>query len=466
MAEIAQSTPDTWLYPPTVTAPPAPLPLFKFLYRFISNPLLSLPQPVYEEPIVVHWTTPKTCLAWICAPALTEEILLDKQGTFIKNDFEERILGPVLGDGILVAEGQHWRWQRRTMAPLFRHSDIRDYVPTMSAAAEETAEQWRSQGANKQIRAVDQDMIDLTFAIIARTMLAGGEPAETEIIKRAGADYLRNISWEMAFTLLKLPRWLPHPAKPLMRRSAKQLLSAVKDIVARRRAQPDLGDDLMARLLAARDPETNEPMSDQQVVYNLLTLLEAGHETTARALTWTLYLLARSPSWQDRVRDEVRNVAGDAAITAEHMDELHVTERVLKEGMRLYPPAAVIARTPSKPTRVGNHNFKPGDQLVIPIYCVHRHSLLWDDPNRFDPDRFLPEAEAKRPRTQFMPFGGGPRLCIGMSFAMAEAKVILATLVRAARFEWDGEYVPEPISRVTLRPRHGMPLRVLSFSKT
>jgi cytochrome P450 len=268
---------------------------------------------------------------------------------------------------------------------------------------------------------------------------------------------------------LQVPEWMPHPATWTMRRAAGELRGAVSAIVARRRAKPDAAPDLLGRLLAARHPDTNEPMSDALVVSNLLTLLEAGHETTAKALTWALYLLARSPHWQARVYEEVISVAsgpGDGPLTPPQIAHLNVTVRVIKEAMRLYPPAPVLARLTSEPlllvgTDGVRYRLPKGSQLIIPIYAIHRHTKLWFDPNRFDPDRFLPASEAGRPRTQYMPFGGGARICIGAQFAMTEATVLLATFIRSARFEWDGHHCPEPVSRVTLRPAGGMPLHVV-----
>ena len=170
---------------------------------------------------------------------------------------------------------------------------------------------------------------------------------------------------------------------------------------------------------------------------------------------------ARAPEWQDRVRAEVTAVAGSGPIEAQHIARLAVTERVIKESMRLYPPVPVIVRMPVADTTLGDVAVRAGAQVVIPIYAIHRHRQLWSDPDRFDPDRFLPEAEKAMPRMQYMPFGAGPRICIGMSFALVEAVALLATFVRAARFDWDGRHLPEPVSRVTLRPKGGMPLMVM-----
>jgi cytochrome P450 len=193
---------------------------------------------------------------------------------------------------------------------------------------------------------------------------------------------------------------------------------------------------------------------------NLATFLFAGHETTAKALTWTLYVLARAPEWQTRVREELDAVIGSGPVDAATIAKLPVTSRVLKEVMRLYPPAPVMTRVSADNVEIGGIFLPKPTLIVIPIFAIHRHRSLWQDPDRFDPDRFLPENEARYPRTQFMPFGYGQRVCIGSSFAILEATAILATLLRNVRFEWDGRHKPEPVSRVTLRPKGGMPLIV------
>jgi cytochrome P450 len=201
-------------------------------------------------------------------------------------------------------------------------------------------------------------------------------------------------------------------------------------------------------------------MSDEQLVDNVLTFLSAGHETTARALTWTLYLIARAPEWESRIVKEVEQVAGHAPITSEHIDRLQVVSQVLKESMRLYPPVPVLTRIARGEVEIGGWQLVGGTLIVMPIYAIHRHRRLWDDPDRFDPNRFAPANEVRYSRYQFMPFGAGPRICVGASFGLIEATAMLATLVRAAKFEVPDGYQPVPISRVTLRPKGGMPLRV------
>jgi cytochrome P450 len=466
-APITHVPPAAPLYPPTIVPPERPLSLWRMLPTFVRNPLRATPRQAYEDDLVVFRPTKTRIIVWLSEPAMVERVLVADADKVIKTAAEKRVLGASLADSILLAEGTDWRWQRRALAPLFRPADIQNYVPAMVTAADAQVARWRAAPPG-QLQTIDADMLKVTFDIIIATMLVGGRPTEAETILRAGNDYLGRASWPLAYAFMQLPEWMPHPASRTMKRAARDMRGAVLAIVARRRAEGGAPQDLLGRLLAARHPDTNEPMSDELVVSNLLTLLEAGHETTAKALTWTLYLLARSPHWQQRVHEEVMSVAGDtgAPLTPPQIARLAVTLRVVKEAMRLYPPAPIIARQATEPMSLtgadgGTHKLPKGTQVIIPVFAIHRHKKLWDDPNRFDPDRFLPAAEAGRPRTQYMPFGGGPRVCIGAQFAMTEATVLLATFIRSARFEWDGQHLPEPVSRITLRPKGGMPLKVV-----
>lgn len=451
----------TALYPPAITPPKKPLPLYRLIYRLVRNPLQAWPQAVYEEPMLVV-RGPRGTAAWVADPALVDELLVQRPSELLRTRVEQRVFQPSLGDGVLTSDGALWRWQRRILAPLFRPAEIMRYAPAMTGAAEETIAKWRVSPPGS-VQQIDSDMVDTTFAVIARTMLAGGEPREAAFIKRATGETLAHITWDVMFGLMRVPDWIPHPRSRRLRHLAYQLRQAVRDIVARRQANADGGadsNDLLGRLLAARHPDTGAPMTMDQLIDNVLTLLEAGHETTSRALAWTLYLLARAPEWQEKVRAEALAVAGREPIGASHAGNLPVTLQVLKEAMRLYPPVPAISRRCPEPITIGGKLLPAETTIIIPIFAIHRHRRLWTDPARFDPTRFTAEREASYPRTQFMPFGAGPRLCLGQSFAMLEATVILATLIRAARFDWDGVHLPEPVSRVTLQPRGGMPLKV------
>lgn len=446
------------LYPPRVKPPAKLLPLPVYLARFVMNPLGALAQAVYEEPFVPYGKG-RARVIWVTDPALVETILLGEAKSFAKTPIEKHVLGALLGSGILTAEDQHWRWQRKTVAALFRHAELLAYVPAIGAAAQHQLDRWRKH-PRAHVADIEGDMTDTTLAVITTTILAGCDPTEAAILKHTSEAFLSHVSWPIAYRMVRLPLWLWHPGKAEMARSAADQRAAVARLIARRRTEAAPREDILAKLLKARHPDTGEPMTDDLLIDNLATFLAAGHETTAKALTWTLYVLARAPEWQDRVREEVAAVAGSGPITAEHIAKLALTQRVLKEAMRLYPPAPVLSRITADEVTFGSYRVAPGTLIIIPIYAVHRHLKLWPDPDRFDPDRFLPEREATYSRMQYMPFGFGQRSCIGSAFAMIEATVLLAELVRGARYSWDGKHAPEPVSRVTLRPKGGMPLIV------
>jgi cytochrome P450 len=457
-------SPTAPLYPPTVTPPSGDAPFLAYIPRLIANPLRVVPQSVYEDPIVPYRFL-RTKLVWVASPDLIEQVLLHQADRFVKSPLEQRTLGPTLGDGMLTAQGASWRWQRKVAAPLFRHADVLAYVTAMALAAETQLATWlETAGPARSPFTADVElaMKVTTFDIIVSTILSGCDAREADIIQRADTDYMSPITWEMAAAVLGLPTWAWHPAKRQMRNAARDLRAAVLAIVQRRRASEATtaaaGGDILARLLAARNPDTGEPMSDERMVDNLATFLEAGHQTTAQALSWTLYLLARAPDWQDRVRREILDVCGAASISGAHIDQLPMTTRVLKEAMRLYPPVPTMIRIANADTTLGSELIRQGTLVIIPIFALQRHKALWHDPGRFDPDRFLPGAERALQRAQYMPFGFGARTCIGMPFALVEGVAILAALLRGVRFAWDGHHLPEPISQITLHPKGGMPL--------
>jgi cytochrome P450 len=201
-------------------------------------------------------------------------------------------------------------------------------------------------------------------------------------------------------------------------------------------------------------------MPDTLIIDNMMIFLLAGHETTANALTWTLYLLALFPEWQERAREEIKRVAPDGKIGREQIDQLDILEELFQEAMRLFPPAATLMRKTREPVTLGGVELAKGATVVIPIYVIHRHRKLWDDPLSFDPTRFRPEARAKRHRCAYMPFGAGPRTCLGAAFSMIEGKTLLATMLARARFELPKGERPMPLIRLTLRPKQGLKLKV------
>ena len=425
--------------------------------KFVRNPLQVIPQGVYEKDYVPY-RGGKAGLAWITAPEFVKTVLLDEREKFHKLA-QIRVLGPLLGKGILTSEGTDWKWQRQTTAPLFRQQELANFVPTFVRAAEEAAARWRAepQGA---VQAIERDMTRATFQVISTTLLPTADLQVMDAIEHSTASFQRTGAWSQLYALAKLPHWLPQPRQRANRRAVLALREAVARLLRERRASGLEPHDLMQSLMRAHDPETGHAMNDEQLIDNLLTFYLAGHETTAKALTWTLYLLARSPHWTAALKDEIARVTAGAPVSAADIERLVLVQQVLKESMRLYPPVPLMTRQAVGDAQLGPHPIANGTSVVMSIYAIHRHRARWNDPDAFDPERFAPPREAQIPRYQYMPFGAGPRICIGMVFAMLEATAMLATFLQRARFAPVEGYEPLPVARVTLVPRGGMPLRV------
>ncbi len=444
-------------YPP-FPAPPKQRPGFLgYIFGLSENALKIVPEAAYQQPLTILTDHPPH-VAYVSDPDLVKIVLLDRADDFPKDASVKRVFKPLIGNGILTAEGKDWHWQRRTAAPLFRREELMQYVPTMVKAAEATIEKWRTAPPGTP-QDVDRDMMRATFHVISNAILAGGGADVMRAIETGRDGYMEGINWWFIYSLFKLPHWMPRPHGRLVRAQERRLRQAVGELIRTRRQARDKRDDLCARLLTATDPKSGRAMSDEQLVDNLLTFLLAGFDTTATSLTWALYLLSQSPDWEARILEEVRRVVPSGPLAAEHIEQLATVQQVIKEAMRLYPAAPLMQRYAVADTELGGEAIKAGTILVVPICAIHRHRKLWPEPDRFDPSRFSAENEARHARFQFMPFGAGPRICIGAAYAMLEATAILAMLVREARFDLAG-FAPEPVARMFLVPKNGMPMKV------
>jgi cytochrome P450 len=440
----------------TIVSPERPLGLLSLLTTAIRNPIETWPRAVFEEPLV-RVGRPSREFVFVTDPELIREMLVEKADAFFKSDPTMRALEPALGRALLTADGPHWRWQRRASAPIFRHERILAFVPAMSAAAERRRAAWLA--ASGQETDVARDMMRTTFEIIAATMLSGGRALDAERIERDVTTFIERTGWPIALALLSAPRWLPYPGRTRAMRSRDYLRAEITRLVAERR-EGERREDLVSLLLEALDPETGRAMTDKEITDNLITFILAGHETTALALTFAFYLLAQFPEVEAKVLGEIAAVVGDGSVEAEHIEALAYTRQVVQEAMRLYPPASIVARDAAVDVSLGGHAFAAGTSVNVPIFALHRQERLWPSPGTFDPERFASAAVKARHRYSYMPFGAGPRICIGMSFAMVEAVVILATLLRDVRLTLRPGHVPRLVMKVTLRPANGMPMRL------
>lgn len=453
---------DVSFIPPHVTPPAAPLPLFRAIAKLLDNPIEAWPRPVYEQGFWAPASlgVPGWRYLYVLDPDAIRDVLLDKRGDFSKGIVFQHMLRPALGDAILTAEGAHWRWQRQAAAPAFRYERLLSMTPTMTRAAEATLVRWR-RSATDDYRDIAQDMVSATFDVILETMLSGGEGLDVKQASHEIGVYLETLGQPSVADVLGLPAWVRVAAKPRGAAALRYLRRVVGAVVRRRRAGEARRGDLVDMLLHAVDPETGWQMSDQDVRDNIITFISAGHETTALTLTWALYLISQHTPTETRLLEEIADVAGSEPIAPHHIERLAFTRKVIQETMRLFPPVAILPRAAQRDTTVGEVSVQAGTTLLIPIYALHRHRLLWRDPDAFEPERFSEEHAAGRHKFSYLPFGGGPRVCIGSNFAMIEATAMLATFVRGARFTHDPAHLIRPLLRITMRPQGGMPMKVL-----
>ncbi|MCM2292994.1 cytochrome P450 [Allorhizobium sp. BGMRC 0089] len=428
---------------------------FMVLPQVVRNPLNALPEQIYRNELV-YVPYPGRPRLMVMKPDLIHDALVKNASKLDKGEEARRALGPALGSGLLTADGAHWKWQRQSVAAGFQWEKLNSFLPAMIDAATRRADAWQS----GRVINSGQEMMRTTFDIIVETMMSGGEAIDVARIEQSITDYLRPTSWIMALTMIRAPLWTPYPGKSKGDAAVAYLRQEMARIIRQRRENSVARPDLISLLLAAQDPETGRSMNDEQVIDNLLTFITAGHETTALGLAWTLALLARHPDCEARVLSEIGSIAGSSPIAPEHIDRLVYTRQVFNEAMRLYPPAPMIVRSVIEPFTLGEHRLPVGLLLLFPIHALHRHRLLWERPDDFDPDRFAPEVARQRHRFAFMPFGAGPRICIGSAFATMEAVAILAVLLRRFRFSMVNDRPPEPVMRVTLRPKEPLMLKV------
>lgn len=454
---MADTVTASHFVPQTVIPPDRPLPLVRGLLQMIANPLYVWPRAMYENPYHgVKWIG--RTFHYFRRPEHMKAVFLDHAAIFVKSQFQKKLVGPALGDGLLTAEGDHWKFQRRAASPAFRIDALRALVPAFSQSAQDTIERIRAMPAGQPVD-VMQEMQHATLDVIVETILGGADPEfGYDRMAQIITDYIDTMGKPDLLDMFGTPPWVWRPWGARGRRRAAELQISAVNAIRRRRASGQERKDLLGLLLAARDPETRRGLSDDELRDNVVTFIGAGHETTALALTFALYLVANAPEVQERLVREVLDVCGSRPIDADMVDDLVYTEQVIKEAMRLYPPVALIDRVATEDIDLGDVRVKKGDFAFNLIYIMHRHRMLWDNPERFDPDRFAPERAREMHRFQFMPFGAGPRICIGMKFAYMEAVAMLATLLRELRFRPNPAHRVEPNIRITLRPEGGMPL--------
>jgi cytochrome P450 len=425
--------------------------LLRSLKAARENLLTILPALATQQPMV----SGKTGRRWhmVMDPTAIRRILLEKIDDYPKSLVTKNLLRPAIGESMFIAEGAHWRWQRRAAAPVFSHRNVTNLTPVMSAAAEAACTRIDAAGA-RAINMADE-MVRATFDVISDVTFSGDDGFDRAAIHRAIDAYIAEAGRVSLLDMLGMPDWVPRPAR-LMTGHALKEMKAVADaaIESRRHKNTRATPDLLDLLLAGEDPETKRQMNTGELRDNLLTFIVAGHETTALTLGWALYLMGFDQQAQIRAHQEARSVIGSRVARAEHLPQLPYIRQIIDETLRLYPPAAILSRTAQAPDTLCGREIRRGDTVMLPIYALHRNHLLWQDPDQFCPDRFADRKAIER--YAYLPFGDGPRICIGASFAVQEAVIILATLLARYRFTPIPGRSPKPVMILTLRPEGGV----------
>lgn len=424
--------------------------IFKSLQMARTNVLRIIPEIAVKQPMV----SGKTGKRWhmVMDPSAIRQMLLDKLDQYPKSLVTKNLLKPAIGDSLFIAEGAHWRWQRRTVAPVFTHRNMLNLAPIMTGAAERAAERLAAHGSDPIDMA--EEMVATTFDVMADVTFSGRDSFDRAAVAHAIDAYLEEAGRISLFDILGAPDWVPRPGRVVSGKALRKM-KAMADgaIEARAKRGPNEVPDLLDLILSGEDPKSGRKMSTAELRDNLLTFIVAGHETTALTLSWALYLLTFDPERQAKARAEAQGVLQGRAATGADVENLPYTRAILDEALRLYPPAAMVSRTAMAPDVLGGREIRTGDTVIIPIYALQRHELLWEAPNAFQPERWL---DGKPDRYAYLPFGDGPRICIGMSFAMQEAVIILATLLSRFQFDAIPGRTPDPVMILTLRPNGGV----------
>jgi cytochrome P450 len=397
------------------------------LMRSVRNPVVGWPPEVFAGGC---YRTPVPGAPLIVGdPVLAGQILGERSEEFDHGPLLRRLMAPIWGRGIFTAEGPEWRWQRRAAAPAFRPARMTALAPIMRAAAEATLQRWRA----GQAIDLQAEMRRLTLQILFDAALSGGEDFADKFEASRQVDaFIGGVGRIMATDVMAMPEsWRPSIERR-GGRPAAYMRERVGAMVTRRRREDRPRGDLVDLLMAATDPESGRSMDDELVRDNLMGFIAAGHETTAYALAWAVWTVASHAPTRRRLLEEVQQVTGGAAIVEEHVARLRFTAAVVREVIRLFPSVGV-ARAAARDTRIGGYRLRRGAPLLIATYALHRLPSRWPEPHRFDPDRFADgAAPGAGPGLAYLPFGAGPRVCMGAAFATTELVVALATLVRGA----------------------------------
>jgi cytochrome P450 len=438
--------------------PPGPkgLPLLGLALEVRGNPLGVLTRVAREYGDMVRFMVVGQERILLNHPDLIEQILVRQHAKFHKSELTRRVTGRLLGQGLLISEGEFWRRQRRLAQPAFHRSRINEYAAPMTECTEERIRSWHS----GETRDVAREMMQLTLTIAVRTLFGATIPGEARHVGDALEFLMRYQLWRQR-SPLRLPESWPTPKNRRAMREFKFLDSLVYRIIEEKRTLHGEGNDLLSLLMDAMD-EDGAQMTPQQLRDETMTLFLAGHETTALLLGWTWYLLGENPAAETRLHEELHGVLGGRAPQVSDLMKLPYLQAILSETLRLYPPAYITARTSTEPFSVGGYDFGEDTTVLISQWVTQRDARFFEAPEEFRPERWLNGLAGKISSGAYFPFGDGPRRCIGQGFATLEAALVVATTAQQFQFRLAAGQRVDPEPLVTLRFRHGLRMTIQS----
>lgn len=381
-------------------------------------------------------------------PDMVRQVLVEQAEKFHKPRLLKRAFRPFAGEGLLTSDGAFWKQQRKLIQPAFHQRQLAAYGEVMVTLALRMVDTFE----DGQVREIEAEMAKLTLEVVVRTLFGADLPGEEDEISQCMLAVLDAATYRLN-SPLGLPAWVPTKRNLRERRALAKLDGILHALIQIRRASGEKRGDLLSVLLAAADGDGGAPMSDQQLRDEMMTLFLAGQETTANALTWTWYLLSQHPEAEAKLLEELDRVLAGRAPALSDLPNLPFTEMVIREALRLYPPGPGFAREPTEDVVIGGYDVPKGSIIMISPYALQRDERFFPDPEWFDPDRFSADWEERVPRYAYLPFGGGPRVCIGNAFAMMEARLILSTVTQHYKLSLEPNEEIAPVQLVTLRPR-------------
>jgi cytochrome P450 len=393
-------------------------------------------------------------------PEYARYVLQDNSKNYRKS-LAYDLLKSLLGLGLLTSEGDFWKQQRKLAQPAFHKRKLDEWTAMMIERAEHTADKIRGYAESGVAFDVLPEMTALTLDVISKAIFSTGVENKAKIVGDQ-ITLLNEYTIQKLHSPFRLPDSIPTPFNIRQRNALAKLDNIVYEIIDNRRAEGVSKDDLLSMLIDARDEDTGEGMSNQQLRDEVMTIFIAGNETSSNALTWTLYLLSQNPEAEQKMIEEIdAKFASGVELNFKTVGEFHYVKQVIEESMRVYPPVWTVGRRNLEEDELGGYRIEKNTNVLIPIIYLHHSDRFWEEPEKFKPKRFAPETRNNIDRFVYFPFGGGPRVCIGNNFAMLEMEVILITLYRKYRFKLKEDFPVEPEPLVTLRPKHGMMMYAL-----